>query len=207
MASAQRLRPLRGDSAKTLASAQLAGVLRAGEVYRRKDLARVSNAVDRHLRELVSSGQLKKLAQGLYYAPKQSAFGVLPPADEMLVAAFLGEQDFLLLSPASYNALGLGLSQLYNLTIVYNHKRHGRFSFGKRQFDFRVKPRFPQALSDEFLFVDLLNNLDSLAEDKAAVLRRAQEHLSGFDQSKLRDALENYGSPATKKRLGEWLNA
>ena len=61
--------PLRG------ATAHLADELQAGRVYRREDFARLSNAVDRHLRELVSTGVLKKLAQGLYYAPKQSNFG------------------------------------------------------------------------------------------------------------------------------------
>ena len=49
----------------------------------------MSNAVDRHLRELVDSGQLLKLAQGLYYAPKQSKFGPLPPEDDQLVEGFL----------------------------------------------------------------------------------------------------------------------
>ncbi len=44
------------------ATAQLADELKAGHVYRREDLARLSNAVDRHLRELVSMGKLQKLA-------------------------------------------------------------------------------------------------------------------------------------------------
>ena len=43
----------------------VARMLHAGKVYRREDLAQVSNAVDRHLRELVSGGTLKRLAQGL----------------------------------------------------------------------------------------------------------------------------------------------
>jgi len=48
--------PLRG------AAAHLAHELQAGRVYRREDLARLSNAVDRRLTELVSTGVLKKLA-------------------------------------------------------------------------------------------------------------------------------------------------
>ena len=64
------------------AAAHLVDKLEAGHVYRREDLARLSNAIDRHLRELMSMGKLRKLAQGLYHAPKQSSFGPLPPADE-----------------------------------------------------------------------------------------------------------------------------
>ncbi len=40
--------------------------LRPGQVYRREDLARWSNAVDRHLKQLVKEGTLTKLAGGLY---------------------------------------------------------------------------------------------------------------------------------------------
>ena len=78
---------------------QVARMLHAGKVYRREDLAQVSNAVDRHLRELVSGGALKRLAQGLYYVPKKSVFGVLPPDDQELVASFLRDKAFLVFSP------------------------------------------------------------------------------------------------------------
>ena len=185
---------------------QMARMLRAGKVYRREELARISNAVDRHLRELVSDGALKRLAQGLYYAPKKSVFGVLPPDDHELVSVFLRDKDFLVFSPSSYNTLGLGTSQLYNKTLVYNHKRHGLFSFENRQFDFRVKPRFPKKLTSEFLLVDVINNLDELAEDKNQVLQLVERKLPTFDQVKLSNALANYGSVATKKRFMRWLN-
>jgi hypothetical protein len=176
-------------------------------VYRREDLALLSTAVDRHLRELVSAGRLTKLARGLYYAPRESAFGVVPPADEELVAAFLKDRDFLLFSPSAYNAAGLGTTQLYNRTWVYNRKRHGVFTLGSRQYDFRVKPRFPRRLSDEFLFVDALNNLGELAEDEAAVLARARQHAREMDGTKLKRALEQFGLVATRKRVMGWLDA
>lgn len=186
------------------AVAQLADELRAGRVYRREDLARLSTAVDRHLRELVATGKLKKLAQGLYYAPKHSSFGPLPPADEQVVGGFLKDKDFLVFSPSAYNAVGLGTTQLYNRTVVYNHKRHGVFKLGNRQFDFRVKPRFPKKLTPEFLYVDLLNNLDELAEDRDAVLRQACSKRSSFDPIRLQQAVDSFGNLATRKRLQEW---
>ncbi|MEF7615926.1 hypothetical protein V4F39_18570 [Aquincola sp. MAHUQ-54] len=197
----------RSESSLRGAVAHLADELQAGRVYRREDLARMSTAVDRHLRELVASGRLKKLAQGLYHAPKQSSFGPLPPADEQVVGGFLRDKSFLVFSPSAYNAVGLGTTQLYNRTLVYNHKRHGVFKLGNRQFDFRMKPRFPKKLSPEFLFVDALNNLGDLAEDQAALLQRAQARAGSFDRQRLLRAVESYGSMATKKRLAAWLHA
>lgn len=193
---------------KSLRSAakNLASELQAGQVYRREDLARLSPAVDRNLRELVAAGKLRKLAQGLYHVPKQSSLGPLPPADEQVVSGFLRDQNFLVFSPSAYNAVGLGTTQLYNRTLVYNHKRHGVFKLGNRQFHFRVKPNFPKKLTPEFLYVDLLNNLDELAEDRDAVLRQAQRKLASFDPARLQHAVDNFGSAATRKRVRDWMN-
>jgi hypothetical protein len=186
------------------ATAQFADALQPGQVYRREEIACLSNAVDRHLRELVSTGMLKKLSPGLYHVPKQSNFGPLPPADEQVVKGFLRDKDFLVFSPSSYNAVGLGTTQLYNRTLVYNHKRHGIFKLGTRQFDFRVKPRFPKQLTLEFLYVDLLNNLDELAEDRDAVLSQARKKLSSFDPALLQQAVDSFGNMATRKQVRAW---
>lgn len=180
---------------------QVRSSLESGRVYRRADLTAVSNAVDRHLQALVQAGDLKKLAQGLYYAPRRSVFGDLPPDDDELVRGFLQDDDFLLFSPSAYNTVGLGTTQLYNRTVVYNRKRHGQFRLGNREFDFRVKPRFPHRLSTEFLFVDLLNNVEELAEDVSAVWARAESKAKQLNGDGLSQALRAYGNLATRKRL------
>ena len=183
-----------------------ADVLQPGRVYRRMDLAHLSKSVDRHINQLLSIGMLKKLARGLYYAPRHSRFGPLPPSDEQVVKEFLRDTDFLILSPSSYNTVGLGTTQLYNITLVYNHKRYGVFKLGNRQFHFRVKPRFPKKLTPEFLYVDLLNNLDELAEDRDAVLSQARTKLLAFNPSQLQKALDRYGNMATRKRVQAWIS-
>jgi hypothetical protein len=175
-------------------------------VYRRADLAQWSKSVDRHARELVEQGVLKKLRNGLYYYPKASVFGQVPPDEQELVRTFLKEDDFLLTSPNAYNALGLGTTQLYNRRVVYNHKRHGRFTLGGMLFEFRRKPRFPKRLTEEFLLVDLLNNLSELAEDPAAVHERARTKAKELDVAKLRRAARDYGKVATRKFFEQTLS-
>jgi len=188
-------------------AATLADHLRAGSVYRREDLSRLSSAVDRDLGKLVAAGRLRKLAQGLYHAPKPSRFGPLPPDDHQVVLAFLrGDKDFLLFSPSTYNTVGLGTTQLYNRTLVYNRKRHGIFKLGNREFDFRVKPRFPHQLTPEFLFVDLLNNLNELAEDHDNVLDRARGLWSSLQSPELHEAVELYGNAATRQHIKAWMD-
>src|SRR5579864_1297607 len=168
--------------------------LRPGQVYRREDLTRWSNAVDRHLKQLLADGTLTKLAGGLYAYPQDTVFGKAPPEDGKLVGTFLKDDRFLLASPNAYNSLGVGTTQLYDKTVVYNHKRHGTYSLGGRTFEFRMKPSFPKALSKEFLLVDLVNNLDRLAESEKEVLARVKERAASYDERRLKRAAHDYGN-------------
>lgn len=175
--------------------------LKRGEVYRRGDLAKLSKSVDRHLHELVAEGTLKKVAPGTYYYPKKTAFGDAPVDEETLVRQFLKDDRFLLTSPNVYNSLGVGTTQLYNQRVVYNHKRHGQFKLGNRQFDFKVKPHFPKKLTEEFLVVDLVNNINTLAEDAGQVMEKLKAKMRDMDFDKLKRNLAEYGSAKTKKML------
>lgn len=170
-----------------------------GAVYRRADLEQWSNAVDRHLRQLQESGVLVKLSGGLYYCPKMTAFGPAPADDETLVRALLKDDRFLLTSPNLYNALGLGTTQLYNETVVYNHKRHGRFKLGGRTFRFAMKPYFPRKATPEFLLVDVVNNLGQLAEDWEQVLEQVKNKADSMEKHALTEAVREYGGARAKK--------
>lgn len=178
---------------------QLKKHLKRGQVYRRADLARWSKSVDRHLDTLVKEGTLQKLSQGLYHYPQETVFGKTPPSEEVLVRGFLKDSRFLVTSPNAYNALGVGTTQLYNRKTVYNHKRHGEFTLGGMTYFFRMKPHFPQKVTPEFLLVDLVNNLDQLAEDPKLVLEKVKSKAAGMDRKKLFASVNDYGSAKTKK--------
>src|SRR5690606_15459005 len=180
--------------------------LKRGQVYRRDDLSKWSKSVDRHLDTLVEEDTLQKLSQGLYYYPKISTFGKTPPEEEILIRSFLKDDRFLLTSPSNFNSLGVGTTQLYNERIVYNHKRHGEFKFGNRKFSFRIKPHFPSKLSQEFLLVDLVNNLEFLAEDPNEVLKNVALKIRAMDVKKLKRYVSQYGNVKTKKVLALMLN-
>ena len=179
--------------------------LRRGSVYRRSDLELWSNAVDRHLKQLQEDGTLVKLSGGLYHYPKKTVFGNAPADDEALVTAFLKDNRFLLTSPNAYNTLGVGTTQLYNETVVYNHKRHGRYELGGRVFDFRMKPHVSKSLSEEFLLVDLVNNLEHLAENAENVLERVKTKARSMSRNVLVKTVCHYGNIGTRKFFAEVL--
>ncbi len=157
-----------------------------------------STAVDRDLIILTEKGLVEKVGPGLYYRPIVSRFGTLPPKEEDLVSCFLQGDPFLLYSWNEYNALGLGLTQLYNRWVVYNRKRHGLLELNGRKFDFRRPARgFPTHLTPEFLLVDLVNNLAGLSEETGFVKPQIQKNLARFDRDQLLHNARSYGKIGT----------
>ena len=175
--------------------------MRIGRVWRRQDLKGFSTALDRDLKTLVARGEVQKLAGGLYYRPRKSLFGLTPPNDQDLVRTFLKTDDFLLTSYNYFSQLGLGLTQVYNNYVVYNHKRSGDFSLGGKRFKFRVVPAYPLKMTKEFLLVDLLNNLKHLPDNTDRVLRNLKSLLGEFDQKSVLKSLHLYGRPAARTVL------
>jgi hypothetical protein len=184
---------------------KLRGHLRPGRVYRREDLLPWSHSVDRHLKDLVADGTLQKLRTGLYYRPRKLEFGEAAADEHELVKAFLKTHRFVITSPSAYNQLGLGTTQLYNKRVVYNQKRHGTFPLGNRMVTFERRMNVPRQLSPEFLLVDLVNELDDLAEDRDAVLSGVREKAKEMDQRKLARAVSLYGKYSTQKKFQEML--
>lgn len=181
--------------------------MRSGRVYRRQDFGGLTTAVDRDLKTLVESGDVRKLGYGLYHRPRKNPFGETPPEERELVRAFLKTDDFLLTSDNYFTQLGLGLTQLYNGHVVYNHKRGGEFVLGGQRFKFRVMPAYPKRLSREYLLVDLLNNLRRLPDDSERVLRNVKGWAKAFDPEAVRENLVLYGRPAARIALGEGVHA
>jgi hypothetical protein len=88
-----------------------------------------------------------------------------------------------------------------NEPVVYNRKRHGKFTLAGRVYDFRMRPSIPKRLSKEVLLVDLLHNLDRLPEDKSAVLPRALERAKEMDRPRLAKAVQDFGLARAERLL------
>lgn len=172
--------------------------LEPGRAYRTRDLRRWSANPTRLAHRLVDEGKLREAAHGLYYAPLQTKFGPAPAADEELLRAFLGDEPFLVTGPPRWNALGLGSTAMFAMTLVYNTRRTGEVVLGGRRFLLR-RVHFPRVLTPEWFVVDLLQHhdmagvaLSELHEGLVATLR-----LGRWDRDRLREMAETYGTKAT----------
>ncbi len=187
------------------AAQRLKEAMKPGRVYRRRELSHLTNNLTRDLDKLVESKELVRAAAGLYYRPESTKVGPRPASPQELVRAFLNDEDFLLTSLDSYNPLGLGLTQLYNETIVYNRKRHGHFVLDGRRFSFRRPKDFPEKLTKAFLYVDVLNNKNELFEDTTRLESLLLNQLHDLDKEELLTLAQTYGKVGTRKFYEEHL--
>ena len=93
----------------------------------------------------------------------------------------------------------MGLTQLYNTSWVYNHKRKGEFLLNGKKFEFKLKSSFPAQLTQEFLFIELLNSVDDLAETPE--LSQIHNKIKDFDSKVLVQMSQKYGSGRSRKIL------
>lgn len=76
---------------------------------------------------------------------------------------------------------------------------------GNRMVTFERRYNIPRRLSPEFLLVDLVNELDQLAEDREVVLSRVREKAKEMPPKKLSRAVSLYGKYSTQKKFQEML--
>jgi hypothetical protein len=175
-------------------------ILKPGKAYRWNNFPPGA----RHkLYDLIAEGTLRKISRGLYYCPYKTDFGMAPPNDHEVIRAFLRDASFLLISLNADNVLGIGTTQLYNEQRVYNLKRQGRVTIGKRTFHFIKKRAFHKTLTPEFLLVDLIDNIDRLAEDRGKVMTKAKRKALSMDEKKLRRMVRSYGGIQARRFFAE----
>lgn len=180
--------------------------LEPGRAYRTRDLRPWSANPTRLARRLVGEGKLREAAHGLYYMPVPSRFGPAPASDEALLRAFLGGESFLVTGPPYWNALGLGSTAMFAVTLVYNTRRSGEFQLGGRRFLLR-RVYFPEKPTAEWFIVDLLQHhdmagvgLSALREGLVATLRSGR-----WDRTRLHEMAKTYGTKVTLALVNEVL--
>ena len=173
--------------------------LQPGRVYRTYELRHWGSNPTRLARRLVQEGKLYEAAHGLYYVPTPSRFGLVPPSDEELLRAFLGGSPFLLTGPPYWNALGLGATALFAVTLVYNTRRTGKFMLAGRYYLLR-RVCFPARPFAEWYIIDLLENHEmagiALSDLRQGLLTTLRQGL--WNCERLCEMANTYGTRATQ---------
>jgi hypothetical protein len=176
--------------------------LKSGRVYRASELEAYSSSLGRDLKLLVHTKKLSSLGMGLYVKPEILGDLELSPDSKEVVSKFLGSNRFLMRNMSDFNSFGLGLTQMSKDTFVYNSKRTGKIKLGNREYHF-VNRKFPKDHHDEFLLVDLFNNLYAIGENKEKLRRNIQDawkrRVWPLNYDKVYDFSQRYGKNWVKR--------
>ena len=140
--------------------------------------------------------------------PRESRFGDVPPSDEDLLRAFLGDAPFVVTGPPAWNALGLGATALHVDTLVYNTKRSGAFRLGGRTLRLR-RVAFPENPPAEWFVVDLLQHAGEAGVSREEVVQAVERALAAgrLDTDRLRLMAERYARRSVRALLDMTLAA
>lgn len=140
--------------------------------------------------------------------PHASRFGDVPPSDEDLLRAFLGDAPFVVTGPPAWNALGLGATALHVNTLVYNTKRSGTFRLGERTFRLR-RVAFPENPPAEWFVVDLLQHAGEAGVSREEVVQAVERALAAgrLDTDRLRLMAQRYAHRSVRALLDMTLAA
>ena len=89
--------------------------------------------------------------------------------------------------------------------VVYNRKRVGRFKLAGLIYYFQRPPNFPKKneVTDEYLFVDLLNNYDRLPDPPDTLWNSLKRRAKEFPYQNLARLSQTYGKASARKLLKE----
>lgn len=182
--------------------------LEPGRVFRTRELRRWSANPTRLAKRLVHEGKLRQAAHGLFYVPVPSRFGLAPASETEILNAFFAGSPFIISGPPKWNALGLGSTAMFAVTLVYNIKRTGEFTLDGRRYLLR-RVLFPKDSPPEYFVVDLLQHHDMAGVSLADLERGLGATLSDgrWNRNVLREMAERYGTKATLALIERALRA
>lgn len=182
--------------------------LEPGRVYRTRDLSPWAMNAPRLARRLEQEGVLVRLQNGLFFHPRPSKFGPVPPSDDEILRRFLDGSPYVVTGTERWNALGLGTTAASASSLVYNRKRSGRFTLAGKVFDLR-RVSFPEHPPKEWYLVDLFENADRAGASRLDLARALASALArgAFDVRSLRRMAAEFGSRNTKALIEQALVA
>ena len=104
---------------KALADYRENELISACKLYREKLSNEISEAAYyKNLERMCSSGELAKIAKGIYYVPKISKYGIVPLSEKELVSSFTRNRAGTVVGYSLYNKLGLTTQIPKTITVM-----------------------------------------------------------------------------------------
>ena len=103
----------------TLAEFRENELIVAGKLYREKLSEQIGEAAYyKTLQRMCESGELVKIAKGVYHLPKFSKYGIVPPSEKEIISAFTENETGTVVGYSLYNSLNLTTQVPKTITVM-----------------------------------------------------------------------------------------
>ena len=155
-----------------------------------EDYGAATKAIER----LIKRDVIERSSKGLFYVPKQTAFGRLQPREEELLKRYLfkGTQRTAYVTGITlYNKMGLTTQVPKNITLACRDKR---IAAKIGSFEIKSVKSYVDVTNNNYRFLELLDvikDLNSIPDaDKSQILRFILEKLAGFSENERNKLIE-----------------
>lgn len=155
----------------------------ASKLYRETLYGEISEAAYyKTLERMCKSGELAKIAKGTYYLPKVGKYGVVPPSEKEIVAAFTADRTGTVIGYKLYNSLNL-TTQISKNVDVMSSALDGFTKSIRNVIVHQVKMDYSKEIEKMVQGMDVLQNFYSIQDiNYKAFMDFSEEFAERFDE-------------------------
>lgn len=162
----------------------------ASQLYRNALYKQMSEAAYyKALQRMCESGELCKVAKGIYHVPKMCKYGIVPLSEEEIIAAYTENATGTVVGYALYNSLSL-TTQIPKTTKVLSSSIDGLTKSIGNVVVYKVPLQFSEEITQTIRALEILQNFNSIQDiNYSAFLKYAEDFAKNFNAKALEEIL------------------
>ena len=156
----------------------------ASKLYKEKLSEQIGEAAYyKTLQRMCESGELVKIAKGTYHLPKISKYGIVPPSEKEIIAAFTENETGTVVGYSLYNALNL-TTQISKTVTVMSSALEGLTKSIRNVVVYQMPLKFSKEITSMIQGLEVLQNFNTIQDINYAVFLKYTEELASSFSTK-----------------------
>lgn len=156
----------------------------ASKLYKEKLSEQIGEAAYyKTLQRMCESGELVKIAKGTYHLPKVSKYGIVPPSEKEIIAAFTENETGTVVGYSLYNALNL-TTQISKTVTVMSSALEGLTKSIRNVVVYQMPLKFSKEITSMIQGLEVLQNFNTIQDINYAVFLKYTEELASSFSTK-----------------------
>lgn len=156
----------------------------ASKLYKEKLSEQIGEAAYyKTLQRMCESGELVKIAKGTYHLPKVSKYGIVPPSEKEIIAAFTENETGTVVGYSLYNALNL-TTQISKTITVMSSALEGLTKSIRNVVVYQMPLKFSKEITSMIQGLEVLQNFNTIQDINYSVFLKYTEELASSFSTK-----------------------